>query len=400
MSILNLKYGNGVVTLNVRNAAQLQKFDLPKTVPLTDAGSEFVNAASYRCSGSLGLHYLISPNDLITVVIRENRYLPVAETLYMLTYYLHSLGVPYENITVLAKADTQGASVSHLLPPQLNGLIKAEAHHCDDSNLVSVGTTSHGIPVLVNPLLTGRKVIILDSIQRDVLTGFSGGPECLLGLCGRSTIEKCFSQAIQGNTLPAQVRSGIIVGNPLCNEMTEISRFINPAFAVYTITDAKKHFCRFACGGWLDAWYEGCNAFQQLFGIPVSGQYDIVIASCGGAPYDATLYAACRSLFHAVQFAKEGGTVILAAEGREGGPDQFINGQEPLASLYGLTYFGFQDLVKKYRVLIQSKINTQQLCNLGLEAFRTMETLESRVDFNGKTVCFFSNADLAAPYQV
>ena len=109
---------------------------------------------------------------------------------------------------------------------------------------------------------------------------------------------------------------------------------------------------------------------------------------------------ACRSLFHAVQFAKEGGTVILAAEGREGGPDQFINGQEPLASLYGLTYFGFQDLVKKYRVLIQSKINTQQLCNLGLEAFRTMETLESRVDFNGKTVCFFSNADLAAPYQV
>ena len=399
MSILNLKYGNGVVTLNVRNAAQLQKFDLPKTVPLADAGNEFVNVASYRCSGSLGLHYLISPHDLITIVIRESRYLPIAETLYMLTYYLHSLGVPYEHIIVLAAPDTENISAGNLLPPQLNGLLKVEFHHCDSPDLAPLGTTSHGVPVSVNPLLIGRKVIILDSIQRDVLAGFAGGPACLLELCGRATIEKCFSLAIQGSTLSAQVQSGIIVGNPLCEEMTEIARLINPAFAVYAITDTKKHFCRFVCGGWLDAWYEGCNAFQQLFGVPVPRQYDVAIASCGGAPYDATLFAACRSLFHAALAAKEGGTIILAAEGRDGGPDKFISGQEPPASLYGLTYMGLQALVKKYRILMQSKIHTQQLNALGLEAFRTMETLESRVDFNGKAVCFFPNADLAAPYQ-
>lgn len=399
MSILNLKYGNGVVTLNVKNAAQLQKFDLPKTVPLTDAGNEFVNAASYRCSGSLGLHYLISPNDLITIVIRESRYLPIAETLYMLTYYLHSLGVPYENMIVLAASDTENVPPNHFLPPQLNGLLKVESHNCNSPDLVSVGTTSHGVPVSVNPLLMGRKVIMLDSIQRDVLTGFSGGPQCLLDLCGQATIEKCFSFALQGNGLAAQVQSGILVGNPLCEEMTEIARLIHPVFAVYAITDTKKRFCRFVCGGWLDAWYEGCNAFQQLFGIPVPGQYDIAIASCGGTPYDATLFSACRSLFHAAQSAKEGGTIILAAEGREGGPDKFTSGQEPLASLYGLTYLGFQTIVKKYRVLMQSKINTQHLSALGLEAFRTMETLESRVDFNEKNVCYFSNADLAAPYR-
>lgn len=400
MSMLNLKYGNGVVTLNVRKSASLEKLALPALTPLADAGRGFVDAASYQCVGSQGLNVVVSPRDLVTIVVRPNPRIHPDHIVSLLTYYLHSLGMPYENMAILAACGTGPATTSGLLPADLNGKLTVEAHNCDSPELVSFGTTSHGLAVTAHPLLQGRKVILVDGVQRDPLTGFSGGPECLLNVCGRATIEGCYQRAAANGMLSLSIQSGVIVGNPLCEEMTEAARLINPFFAVYAMTDSLGRFFRFVCGSWLDAWYESCNEVQQYFGIAISGPGDIVAASCGGYPNDATLVTACRSLFHAAQTVREGGTIILASECRDGGPEVFLTGQEPQGSPGGLFYLGLKGLVKRNRILIQSKIHTQALAALGLEGFRTMETLEAQVDFSGKVVRSLPFADIAAPYYI
>lgn len=398
MSILNLKYGNGVVTLNVRNTAKLEKLTLPALTPLSDVGRGFVDAASYQCVSTPGLNVIVSPQDLVTIVIRNDRKIQPEHLISMLTYYLHSLGMPYENMAVLVVGGPECAA--GVIPPELTGKFTVEAHDCDSPDLVSFGTTSHGVPVTGHPLLQNRKVILVDGVRRDPLTGFSGGPEFVLQACGRATIEGCYGRASSGGVLSPHIRSGVIVGNPLCEEMTEVARLINPFFGIYAMMDSAGRFFRFVCGGWLDAWYESCNEVQQYFGVAVSGPGDIVAASCGGYPFDATLESACRSLFHAAQTVREGGTIILAAECRDGGPEAFLEGTGTPHSPGGLVRLEFQALTRKYRVLMQSKIHTQTLAALGLEGFRTMETLESKVDFSGQVVRFLPFADIAAPYQI
>lgn len=393
--MLNLKYGNGVVTLNVRGTASLDKLLLPSLAPLANVGQSFVDAASYRCSGAPGLNALVSPGDLFTIVLRENHRIHMDHIVSMLTYYLHSLGTPYENMALLVA----GACADGLIPADLAGKLPVTLLNCDDPGFISFGVTAHGIPVTAHPLLRGRKVILVDETRRDPLTGFSGGPECLIQACGRATIEGCFNMARAGDGLAPGVLSGNIVGNPLTEELTGAARLISPMFAIYPIADAQGRFCRFVCGDWLDAWYESCNAIQQCFGVPVSGPGDIVAASCGGYPYDATWRSACRSLFHAAQTVREGGTIILAAECREGGPEGFCDG-ESLTGADALLSLAFRTLVGKYRVLVQSKIHTQTLATLGIEGFRTMETLEARVDFKDQVVRFLPFADMAAPYRV
>lgn len=178
MSILNLKYGNGVVTLNVRNTAKLEKLTLPALTPMADVGRGFVDAASYQCVSTPGLNVVASPQDLVTIVIRNDRKIHPDHLVSMLTFYLHSLGMPYENMAVLVVGPQECAA--GLIPPDLTGKFTVEAHDCDSPDLVPFGTTSHGIPVMGHPLLQGRKVILVDGVRRDPLTGFSGGPEFVL----------------------------------------------------------------------------------------------------------------------------------------------------------------------------------------------------------------------------
>lgn len=393
--MLNLKYGNGVVTLNVRGTASLEKLLLPPLEPLANVGQAFADAASYGCFGTLGLNALASAGDQFTILLRENHRIHMDHIVSMLTYYLYSLGIPYENMALLVA----GTSAAGILPPDLAGKLTVTVHDCDSPGLVSFGTTAHGIPVTAHPLLRDRKIIVVGETRRDPLTGFSGGPECLIYACGRATIEGCFNLGRSGGGLASGVQPGNIVGNPICEEMTGAARLISPLFAIYPIADAQGRFCRFICGGWLEAWYESCNVVQQCFGVPVPGPGDIVAASCGGYPYDATWRAACRSLFHAAQTVREGGVIILAAECREGGPDAFLSG-ENLSGGDALLYLGFQSLVQKYRVLVQSKIHTQFLAKFGMEGFRTMETLEARVDFKDQVIRFLPFADIAAPYRI
>jgi nickel-dependent lactate racemase len=63
---------------------------------------------------------------------------------------------------------------------------------------------------------------------------------------------------------------------------------------------------------------EGIRLVNQISQIPISQKYDLVIASAGGYPKDINLYQSQKAMTHASLFCKDGGTIILAAECREG----------------------------------------------------------------------------------
>ena len=64
----------------------------------------------------------------------------------------------------------------------------------------------------------------------------------------------------------------------------------------------------------------------QKFWVKLDEPADLVIAGSGGFPKDINLYQAQKALLHAAIAVKQGGTIVLAAECREGvGSDRFTN---------------------------------------------------------------------------
>lgn len=414
--MLSFKYGNGVVTMQAAGASQIVKL-LPQTgIPLQNVGQTFVDAASQGCISSPGLNTLVSPTDLFTIV------LPTAQghgnpalVLPFLTYYLTSLGVPEKNIAILAAGfEAPPQTAAGLVPPHLAQTVQTVIHSSEGPGLVSLGETAGKTPVSVHPLLQGRRVILLDVVKPDLILGFRGGPATLLSACGSDTIRSCLRKAFLPGTaeLSPKAASCFLSGNPVAEELTTIGALVNPLFSVNLLEDGQGRLCRIVCGRWLESWYQSGALFQREHGTPVKAPADVVAASCGGYPGDASFQSACAGIVHAAQAAKPGGTVLLTAECREGGgPDLYLHQLETLQvssfpqklldapTLFGLHLLCALGYLGTRRVLMQSKINTQTLLLLGIEGFRTMETMEAKVDFRQKSTCFIPDATHFFPYS-
>ncbi len=57
---------------------------------------------------------------------------------------------------------------------------------------------------------------------------------------------------------------------------------------------------------------------DQVYGVKIPKQADVVIASCGGYPKDINVYQMQKTMDNAVLACREGGVVILLAECEEG----------------------------------------------------------------------------------
>jgi nickel-dependent lactate racemase len=66
------------------------------------------------------------------------------------------------------------------------------------------------------------------------------------------------------------------------------------------------------------AWFEGVKASRGIYEVKVSRPVDVVITTPGGFPKDIDLYQSQKSMASAELAVKEGGTVILLAECRDG----------------------------------------------------------------------------------
>ena len=62
----------------------------------------------------------------------------------------------------------------------------------------------------------------------------------------------------------------------------------------------------------------GSEFCRTVYEIPVSREYDVVVASPGGYPKDLNLYQAQKGLAHATPIVRQGGDIVLLAECPDG----------------------------------------------------------------------------------
>ena len=121
------------------------------------------------------------------------------------------------------------------------------------------------------------------------------------------------------------VGTGLLEGNAVSEACDRIAGLINPAFAINVIVDEQGRAQEIYAGHWREAHRRACSSYLETHSQTIAEKRDLVIVSCGGAPYDINMIQAHKALDMAAHACKEGGTIVFLAECSDGlGRDDFM----------------------------------------------------------------------------
>lgn len=263
--------------------------------------------------------------------------------------------------------------IRQMLPAEIADEYPLLSHDADQqSNLVKYGVTRRGTPILINRHFAEAELkIVTGNIEPHHFMGFSGGVKsAAIGLAGHATINHNHAML----THPG-ARTGEYEHNPMRQDVEEIGQIIGIDFALNTILNNKKQIIKAFAGNPLDVMQAGIPFSREICQVAVAEPFDLLIASVGGYPKDINLYQSQKALTNAATIARDGGTIILAAECREGSGslafERFIEDtSSPDEVIKKFTLEGFQvgphkafqiaRIVKRVNVILVSSLPPQQ----------------------------------------
>lgn len=207
----------------------------------------------------------------------------------------------------------------------------------DLMNIVRLGETRGGIPVELNRAVTSfDHVITVGAVTFHYFAGFTGGRKLICpGLASSRTISETHKLAFDTDNLARAkgVGPGVLEGNPVHEAFIEAVSMAPPAFSVNTIVGDSGAAVAAVCGHWREAHEKACDVYAQEHEIEIEKKRPIVVAGCGGHPFDLNLIQAHKALESASHACDEGGTIVLFAECPEGaGRDDFFGWFEAASS--------------------------------------------------------------------
>jgi nickel-dependent lactate racemase len=299
--------------------------------PITDIKAGILEALQspiaskpFRDIFSKGDNVAIVVSDVTRLWIRSHLLVPV------LLDQLNQLGIPDNDIrVVMATGDHRDQTEEEhrmIVGEEVLRRVRIFDHDCMDADLVDLGKTSRGTKVFMNRMVAeADKVILTGGICYHSLAGFGGGRKSIApGVSGYQTIQENHGLVFRSH--PGMVGCGKMAGNPVAEDMDEITAMVNPSFLLNVVVNEHKEFISIVAGNWREAHLAGTKVVENTCGIRDIEMADVIIASCGGYPKDIQLNQAIKAVENAAYAVRDGGDIILVAECFGGpGPDAFLS---------------------------------------------------------------------------
>lgn len=189
----------------------------------------------------------------------------------------------------------------------------------DPSGLVDLGTVGD-VPVwLAREWVEADLRITTGFVEPHFFAGFSGGPKMVApGLAGLDTTLALHDARRIGDP---KATWGVIDGNPVHDAVRAIARATRVDFSVDVLLDEAKQITRAFAGETLAMHAAACAVARREAMRAVDAPFDLVITTNSGYPLDQNLYQAVKGMSAAAEIVRPGGTIICAAECRDGLPD-------------------------------------------------------------------------------
>jgi len=293
--------------------------------PLTDV--EIGEALSSPIE-SPGIEDIFSAGDSVLIVVSDaTRATASAQVINLLVRRLIQNGVSPADLAIIFATGIHRPATpqekSELLTPFIVQRIKTIDHDAyDPAQMVLLGTTSGGTPVDVNRALKDYShVVITGGIGFHYFAGFTGGRKSICpGLASARTIESTHMLALDFETggRRAGVGTGLLEGNAVHEECERVAAIINPSFSINSVVDGRDRAVSIFAGDWRTAHRVGCQKYLSSHSTKIDTKREVVIISCGGAPYDINLIQAHKALDIAAHACTDGGDIVLLAECGDG----------------------------------------------------------------------------------
>ncbi|MBP2708675.1 nickel-dependent lactate racemase [Microbispora sp. RL4-1S] len=190
----------------------------------------------------------------------------------------------------------------------------------DASSLKWMGRYGKDVPVWLNREWADADVRITTGfVEPHFFAGFSGGPKLVApGLAALETVLTLHDAARIGDP---RATWGIIEGNPVHDDVRAIAAGTGVTFSLDVVLNREQRIVQ-AFGGDLAPMHAAATAAARAAAMrPVAEPFDVVVTTNAGFPLDQNLYQAVKGMSAAAQVVRPGGTIICAAECRDGFPD-------------------------------------------------------------------------------
>ena len=349
-----------------------------------------VIAALEKPIGAAPLREQVKPSDRVCLIFTDitratpnDRLIP-----WLLEHLAH---VPRDHITLLNSTGTHRpntrAELEKMLTPEVVANCRVVNHLSEDRAAhLQLGATHDGTPALLNRLAVEADVRILTGfIEPHFFAGFSGGPKALMpGVAWLGTVMSNHGARHIGDP---RATWGVTEGNPIWEEMRDIALRCGRSFLVNVSLNETRQITGVFAGALVGAHRVGIEFVRKSAMQAVPEPFDIVVTTNSGYPLDLNLYQGVKGMSAAARIVKPGGTIILAAECREGVPagspmDQFLRSassmEEVLARLATPGFVRPEQWQAQIQALIQRQAEVLVCSSLSDEVIRAMHLVPCR----------------------
>ena len=272
------------------------------------------------------LEELAEPGDRVCIVFTDvTRACPDRVLIEPVLEILSRRGVRDEDVTLLCAVGTHRPSTrtekAEKVGEKALGRYRVVDHDArDPENLVDLGKTEDGIPIVINRHVVEADLVISTGIvEPHQYAGYSGGRKTVgIGAAGEELVAATHGPAMIERP---GTRLGRIEGNPFHEAVTEAARRAGLNFIVNVILDDDHRPVAVEAGDPEAAFAELVRRAREVFEVPIPKRYDVVVAGVG-FPKDANLYQASRAptylFFAPTPVARPGGWYIVPAACGEG----------------------------------------------------------------------------------
>jgi nickel-dependent lactate racemase len=196
----------------------------------------------------------------------------------------------------------------------------------DRASLAYLGRTRTDVPVYLNRAWIDADIKITTGfVEPHFFAGFSGGPKMVApGLAGLETVLVLHDARRIGHP---NATWGVTDGNPIHDDVREIARLVGVDFAVDVTLNREQKITAVFAGDLLAEHRAACEAARRDAMRAVESPFDVVLTTNSGFPLDQNLYQAVKGISAAAKVVKPGGTIVCAAECRDGLPSHGSYGQ-------------------------------------------------------------------------
>ncbi len=316
-----IPYGKGEMEIRIPRKNFLATL-MPHYKPGVKDEAGEIKRALREPIGAAPLRQIARGKKSVVVVVNDiTRPTATYKLLPPLLQELAAAGVKENQITFLVATgthrDNSREELEGMLGKEVIARFRVINHHCqDDSLMVDLGRTSGGVPVVINRLFWEAEVKVLTAgISPHQAAGFSGGRKSVLpGIASLTTLKQHHGFNMRSDK-PAM---GWVDGNKFHENALEAAKMAKVDFILNTVQNHRKEIIRAVAGDVEKAWREGVRASREIYEVEIPRPADVVITSPGGYPKDIDLYQSQKSMAASELAVKEGGTVILPAECRDG----------------------------------------------------------------------------------